>query len=265
MQNKDNIGSTNNSDIIPSPGLPSSAETRVSTADVKIDSKGFDFTSMIPLLVIFVAMYFLIIRPQSKRHKQQLTMLGSIKRGDKVLLSSGIVGVVFKTDLTDKEYMLVEISQGSVIQVSKTSVIKVLDTKFGLANFFPNKQQHKPNNRLPVHNNQNKKSKDQEASETEKDTKQPVAQGLDTSSPSVQTLDNGSSDKLDKNSQVTPEIIETNSQKKQRTNPEQNGDKTPPSVEEEKEDSDVEPVATKTSSKQKYRNRYNNKKKVDED
>ena len=51
-------------------------------------------TSLLPLVLIFVIFYFLLIRPQQKRAKEHRQMLDNIKKGDKVITSGGIYGVV---------------------------------------------------------------------------------------------------------------------------------------------------------------------------
>ena len=50
--------------------------------------------SLLPLILIFVVFYFLLIRPQQKKAKEHKAMLDSIKKGDKVVTSGGIYGVV---------------------------------------------------------------------------------------------------------------------------------------------------------------------------
>lgn len=55
---------------------------------------GSMLTSFLPLILIFVIFYFLLIRPQQKRAKEHRQMLDAIKRGDKVVTSGGIYGVV---------------------------------------------------------------------------------------------------------------------------------------------------------------------------
>jgi len=50
--------------------------------------------SLLPFILIFVIMYFLILRPQQKRQKQWQQMLGSIKTGDKVTTAGGIRGII---------------------------------------------------------------------------------------------------------------------------------------------------------------------------
>ncbi|HXX53992.1 MAG TPA: preprotein translocase subunit YajC [Thermodesulfovibrionales bacterium] len=55
---------------------------------------GSILTSLLPLVLIFVIFYFLLIRPQQKRAKEHRQMLDNIKKGDKVITSGGIYGVV---------------------------------------------------------------------------------------------------------------------------------------------------------------------------
>jgi preprotein translocase subunit YajC len=62
------------------------------------------FVSLLPLILIFVIFYFLLIRPQQKRAKEHRQMLDSIKRGDKVITSGGVYGVV--ESVSDKTVVL---------------------------------------------------------------------------------------------------------------------------------------------------------------
>ena len=57
--------------------------------------------TMLPFVLMFVVMYFLIIRPQHKKQKDQQTMLDALKKGDKVVTSGGVHGTI--TGLKDKE------------------------------------------------------------------------------------------------------------------------------------------------------------------
>jgi preprotein translocase subunit YajC len=56
------------------------------------------FSSFLPLILIFVIFYFLLIRPQSKKAKEHKQMLESLKKGDKVMTSGGILGVIEDID-----------------------------------------------------------------------------------------------------------------------------------------------------------------------
>ena len=52
------------------------------------------FTSLVPLILIFVIFYFLLIRPQQKRAKEHKNMIDNLKKGDKIVTSGGIHGVI---------------------------------------------------------------------------------------------------------------------------------------------------------------------------
>jgi preprotein translocase subunit YajC len=74
-----------------------------------------------PILLI-VLFYFLMIRPQQKRMKQHQTMLSNLKRGDQVVLSSGMIGKVVRVE--DKEVGL-EIATGVTVKVIKGMISDV--------------------------------------------------------------------------------------------------------------------------------------------
>ena len=64
--------------------------------------------SLLPFVLIFVIMYFLILRPQQKRVKQHAEMVKNIRRGDTVVTSGGLVGKV--TKVIDDEQIEVEVA-----------------------------------------------------------------------------------------------------------------------------------------------------------
>jgi preprotein translocase subunit YajC len=66
--------------------------------------------SLLPFILIFVIMYFLILRPQQRRVKQHQEMVKNIRRGDTVVTSGGLVGKI--TKVLDDEQIEVEISDG---------------------------------------------------------------------------------------------------------------------------------------------------------
>ena len=78
--------------------------------------------SIAPLILIFVVFYFLLIRPQQKRAKEHATAIGAIKRGDTVVLSSGMIGKV--TRVEDAE-VNVEIAPSVNVRVVKAMVAEV--------------------------------------------------------------------------------------------------------------------------------------------
>jgi preprotein translocase subunit YajC len=77
---------------------------------------------MLPVLLI-VIFYFVLLRPQQQRAKQQRKLLETIKSGDKIMTSSGIIGVV----VTVKERSVTIRSADSKFEVSKATVTEVLD------------------------------------------------------------------------------------------------------------------------------------------
>jgi preprotein translocase subunit YajC len=66
--------------------------------------------SLLPFILIFVIMYFLILRPQQRRVKQHQEMVKNVRRGDTVVTSGGLVGKV--TKVLDDEKIEVEIADG---------------------------------------------------------------------------------------------------------------------------------------------------------
>lgn len=83
------------------------------------------FSSIAPLLLMLIAFYFLLMRPQQKRDAKRRKMVESVKRGDKVVLTSGIIGTIHKV-ISDKEISL-EISEETRIRVLKNSISDIVD------------------------------------------------------------------------------------------------------------------------------------------
>jgi len=77
---------------------------------------------MLPLVAIAILGYFLMIRPQSQRMKQHQATVAALKRGDVVVLSSGMIGKVVRVE--DKEVGL-EIATGVTVKVVKTMIADV--------------------------------------------------------------------------------------------------------------------------------------------
>lgn len=76
-----------------------------------------------PLIVIFAIFYFLLIRPQQKRLREQQTMLANIRKGDRVVTGGGIYGTVTKDDADELQ---VEIADGVRVRVQRASVMTVV-------------------------------------------------------------------------------------------------------------------------------------------
>jgi len=80
------------------------------------------FIQTIPLVLVFVIFYMLLIRPQQKRMKQHQQMVSTLKRGDTVVLSSGVIGKVSKVD--DAE-VAVDIAPSVSVKVVKSMISEV--------------------------------------------------------------------------------------------------------------------------------------------
>ncbi|HEU4776044.1 MAG TPA: preprotein translocase subunit YajC [Telluria sp.] len=84
---------------------------------------GGNLTTFLPLILMFVAMYFLMIRPQQKRAKEQKAMMDALAKGDEVITAGGMLGKVVK--VTDA-YVTLEVSSGTEVVVQKNSVTVLL-------------------------------------------------------------------------------------------------------------------------------------------
>jgi preprotein translocase subunit YajC len=79
--------------------------------------------SLLPLILIVVIMYFLILRPQQRRVKQHQEMVKSVRRGDTVVTSGGLVGKV--TKVVDDDQIEVEITDGVRVRQMRQMVADV--------------------------------------------------------------------------------------------------------------------------------------------
>jgi preprotein translocase subunit YajC len=79
---------------------------------------------LFPLVLIFIVFYFLLIRPQQSKMKQQKEMLAGVKRGDRVVTGGGIIGLVTKV-VGDNE-LQVELAEGVRVRVIKQTITDIL-------------------------------------------------------------------------------------------------------------------------------------------
>jgi preprotein translocase subunit YajC len=79
--------------------------------------------SLLPFVLIFVIMYFLILRPQQRRVKQHQEMVKNVRRGDTVITSGGIVGKV--TKVLDDEQIEIDIADGVRVRQMRSMVSEV--------------------------------------------------------------------------------------------------------------------------------------------
>ena len=84
---------------------------------------GPGFELLIMLVVFFLIMYFMVIRPQSKRNKEHKKLLYSLKENDEILTTGGILGVVSKIH---ESFVTVEVHKGTFVKIQKASVTQVV-------------------------------------------------------------------------------------------------------------------------------------------
>ncbi|MBK7459398.1 MAG: preprotein translocase subunit YajC [Betaproteobacteria bacterium] len=79
--------------------------------------------SLLPLVLMFVVLYFIMIRPQMKKQKEHKAMVDAIAKGDEVVIAGGVLGRVAKVGDT---YLNVEVANGVELQVQRVAVVQVL-------------------------------------------------------------------------------------------------------------------------------------------
>ena len=82
------------------------------------------FAQFVPLLLVFVIMYFLILRPQQKKMSQHRAMVAALKKGDQVITQGGLIGKV--VGVRDDE-LDVELAQGVRVRVVRSSIAQVVN------------------------------------------------------------------------------------------------------------------------------------------
>lgn len=82
-----------------------------------------NLTSFLPIILMFAVMYFLMIRPQMKRQKEQKAMMAAIAKGDEVITSGGILGRVAKVT---EAYVTLEIASGTEITIQKAAITALM-------------------------------------------------------------------------------------------------------------------------------------------
>lgn len=78
---------------------------------------------MLPLVLMFVVLYFVMIRPQMKKQKEHKAMIDALAKGDEVVTAGGILGKVSKLG---EGYIGLEIANGVDVQIQRSAVVQVL-------------------------------------------------------------------------------------------------------------------------------------------
>lgn len=80
-------------------------------------------SGMLPLVLMFVVLYFVMIRPQMKKQKEHRAMIEAITLGDEVATAGGLLGKVTKTG---EAYLTLEVATGVEVQLQRSAIIQVL-------------------------------------------------------------------------------------------------------------------------------------------
>ncbi len=79
--------------------------------------------SMLPLVLMFVVLYFVMIRPQMKKQKEHRAMIDALAKGDEIVTAGGMIAKVTKLG---ESYVSVELTQGVEVQMQRSAVVQVL-------------------------------------------------------------------------------------------------------------------------------------------
>ncbi|MDD4885864.1 MAG: preprotein translocase subunit YajC [Thiomonas sp.] len=86
-------------------------------------SAGSTLMSLLPIIVMFVILYFVMLRPQMKKQKELRAMLAALGKGDEVVTTGGMVGKISKIN---DNYVTLEIAANTEVQVQRSAVTMVL-------------------------------------------------------------------------------------------------------------------------------------------
>ena len=99
-------------------------EPAYAMGDAGGQSSGNPIAQLLPFVLMFVVLYFLILRPQIKKQKTQQKMIDQLAKGDKIVTSGGLYGVI--TNLKD-DVILVKIAENVRVEMSRAAVSRVRD------------------------------------------------------------------------------------------------------------------------------------------
>lgn len=103
---------------------------REAFAQTATPAQGMDWVGLMPLLLLFVLLYFLMIRPQMKRSKEHRAMTEALQKGDEVVTGGGVLGRITKVG---GNYVTLEVAENVEIQV-QTAAIQTLLPKGTIKN-----------------------------------------------------------------------------------------------------------------------------------
>jgi preprotein translocase subunit YajC len=99
------------------------AQTAPAAAVSGTESMFGSMAQLLPLVLMFVVLYFIMIRPQMKKQKEHKAMVEAIAKGDEVIIGGGMLGRVAKLG---ESFLHVEVANGVEVQIQRAAVVQVL-------------------------------------------------------------------------------------------------------------------------------------------
>lgn len=100
--------------------------TILAQAATPAGTPGSGLISLLPFVFIFVAMYYIMIRPQMRRQKEQQRLVSALKTGDRVVTASGIHGLIANVKDTT---VIVKVADNVKLEIEKSAVTNVVKTE----------------------------------------------------------------------------------------------------------------------------------------
>ena len=89
-----------------------------------MEQQGSIIGSFLPLILLFAIFYFLIIRPQQKAQKAHKAMLESLKKGDKIITSGGLIAVIVKPE---EDFIKIKLNDDTIVKLDRAYVAKKVE------------------------------------------------------------------------------------------------------------------------------------------
>ena len=99
------------------------SEAFAQTAPAATASGTDSLMSMLPIVLMFVVLYFVMIRPQMKRQKEHKALIDALAKGDEVVTAGGLLG---KVSRLGDSYLHIEAANGVELQVQRSAIVQVL-------------------------------------------------------------------------------------------------------------------------------------------
>jgi len=89
-----------------------------------MEAQGSVIGSFLPLIILFAIFYFLIIRPQQRQQKAHKAMLESLKKGDQIVTTGGLMAVIAKTE---EDFIKIKLNDDTIVKLDRAYVAKKVE------------------------------------------------------------------------------------------------------------------------------------------